>query len=291
MFKIYIILSICISAIFAESEMKIKPRIINGTEVSQNDETWRFIVALKKNGEQYCGGSLIAPNWILTAAHCLSDNDDNPLVSTVYDSVGTASYNLTTMINKDVKRFIVHPKFNGNTMDNDIALIELDSNVSNITPIMYDTKHPLTPGTQTKVAGWGNMRTVSHLYPNDLRDALTPIIDFNQCNASSSYDGRLTQNMICAGYFVSNRDNCDGDSGGPLIIDNTLVGIVSTGYDCAQDGFPGVYTKVQNYISWIKRYVLEKKMPINDNLRVLLNMSDVQIFNILLSFIFYNVNF
>jgi len=193
----------------------------------------------------------------------------------VYDTVGTASYNLTTMINKDVKRFIVHPKFNGNTMDNDIALIELDSYVSNITPIIYDTKYPLTSGTQTKIAGWGNMRTVSHLYPNDLRTALTPIVDFNQCNASSSYDGELTQNMMCAGYFVSNRDSCDGDSGGPLIVDNTLVGIVSTGYGCAQDRFPGVYTKVQNYISWIKTYVPKKTIPTKNTLWVPIMMDNI----------------
>jgi len=196
MFKIYIILSICISTIYAESETKIKPRVINGTQVSQNDETWRFIVSFKKNGKQYCGGSLIAPNWVLTAAHCLSDDHGNPLISTVNDSVGTASYDIRSMTNKNVKRFIVHPNYNPYTADNDIALIELDSYVSNITPITYDTKHSLTSGIQTKIAGWGNMSTVSYLYPNDLRTALTPIVDFNQCNASSSYDGELTQNKI-----------------------------------------------------------------------------------------------
>jgi len=292
MLKIYIILSIFVSMIYAEPKSKnftIKPRIINGTQVSQNDETWRFIVAIKENGEQYCGGSLIAPNWILTAAHCLSDDNGNPLVPTMNDTVGTASYNLLNMVNKDVKRFIVHPEFNIYTMDNDIALIELDSKITNVTPIAYDTKHPLTPSTQTKVAGWGNMRTVSYLYPNDLRAALTPIVDFDQCNASNSYDGKLTQNMMCAGYFESNRDSCDGDSGGPLIVDNTLVGIVSWGSECAEDGFPGVYTKVQNYTSWIETYVYKKEMPTDDTLKVLPNTLNIQIFNTLLSFIFTHI--
>jgi len=269
MLKIYIILSIFASTVYAESKTKnftIKPRIINGTQVSQDDETWRFIVAIQEYGGQYCGGSLIAPNWVLTAAHCLSDDNGNPLVSTVHDSVGTASYNLLSMVNIDVKRFIVHPGFNLNTMDNDIALIELDTNITNVSPIAYDTVHLLISGIQTKVAGWGNMSTVNDIYPNDLRAALTPIVDFNQCNASNSYDGELTQNMICAGYFESNRDSCYGDSGGPLIVDNTLVGIVSWGGDCAEDGFPGVYTKVQNYTSWIETYVPKHEPIKNDTL-------------------------
>jgi len=180
----------------------------------------------------------------------------------VYDSVGTASYNLLSMVNIDVKRFIVHPRFSPYTMDNDIALIELATNVTNVSPIAYDTMHSLTSGTQTKVAGWGNMSTVNDIYPNDLRAALIPIVDFNQCNASNAYDSALTQNMICAGYFVSNRDSCQGDSGGPLIVDNTLVGIVSWGNGCAEDGFPGIYTKVQNYTSWIETYVPKQEIPI-----------------------------
>jgi len=81
--------------------------------------------------------------------------------------------------------------------------------------------------------------------------------------------------MMCAGYFVSTRDSCDGDSGGPLIVDNTLVGIVSWGGDCAEDGFPGVYTKVQNYISWIKTYVPKKTIPTNNTLWVPIIMDNI----------------
>jgi len=263
MIKIILIFIFLVGVMYAENITKnfvIKPRIINGTQVSQNDNTWRFIVALKYNGSQYCGGSLIAPNWVLTAAHCLSNEyTGEPYVATISDTVGAGSYHLGSTINYEIKRFIIHPAYNFNTLDNDIALIELDTNVTAINPILYDTAYALSVDTQTKVAGWGNMSTNSENYPKNLREALTPILDFNQCNSSSSYEGELTKNMLCAGYFVSNRDSCQGDSGGPLIVDNTLVGIVSWGNEkCATDGYPGIYTKVQNYTNWIKSYVPKK---------------------------------
>jgi trypsin len=102
-------------------------------------------------------------------------------------------------------------------------------------------------------------------YPEDLQEALLPIVDFDTCNSDTSYEGYLTENMFCAGYLDGRKDGCQGDSGGPLIVDNTLVGIVSWGNGCAQENFPGVYTKVQNYASWITettKEVTPKPKPI-----------------------------
>ena len=266
MIKITMILSfflvfVCAKPIETSNSVTIEPRIINGSQVASDDDMWKFIVSLKWDGQPYCGGSLVAPNWVLTAAHCLTDDKGNPYFPQAGDTVGIGSYNVNVMTTYKVKRFVVHPMFNRVIFDNDIALIELENNASSST-IPYDKGRSLAVNTQTRVAGWGNMSTTTDMYTDDLREALVPIVDFNQCN--SAYDGELTNNMLCAGYFVSTRDSCQGDSGGPLIVDNTLVGIVSAGYGCAKSGYPGLYTKVQNYASWIKQYVppAKKWVPI-----------------------------
>ena len=235
-------------------------RVIDGTVVSQNNDMWRFIVALKQNDGQFCGGSLIAKNWVLTAAHCLSQDDGTPLSSDNSYKVGVGAYNINDTIDYGVKRFIVHPQYDAGTTDNDIALIELDANVTLVPTIAYDKSHTLVEDTQTRVAGWGNMNRADEtpVYPDNLREALVPIIEYDTCNAPNAYNGDITTNMLCAGYIDGRRDGCQGDSGGPLIVDNTLVGIVSWGNGCGVVNFPGVYTKVQNYATWIDEYTATK---------------------------------
>ncbi|MEA1879160.1 MAG: trypsin-like serine protease [Campylobacterota bacterium] len=228
-------------------------RVINGVEVSIDSEKWEFIGALKLNGIHYCGGSLIAPNWLLTAAHCVDTR-----VPISQDTVGVGNYNINYTTEQSVKRFIVHPEYNSTTLDNDIALIELQNNVTNIAPIVYDTSYTLAVDTPTEVAGWGNMSTTSEVFPTSLMEALVPIVDLDTCN--THYEGNITSNMFCAGYFDGTKDSCQGDSGGPLVVNNSLVGIVSWGAGCAEENFPGVYTKVQNYDDWIKNAQSYKKV-------------------------------
>ena len=272
---------ITLIALFSVPLLSAQTRVINGSTVSEDNDMWRFIVALKVDGEQYCGGSVIKPNWVLTAAHCLSDENGNLYPVDTDDSVGVNAYNLNDMTEYSVKRYIIHPNYDSDTIDNDIALIELDTNITSVTPIPYDINHTIEADIQTMLAGWGNMdkREGHNNYPNDLQEALVPIIDYDTCNSASSYDGNLTENMICAGYLDGRRDGCQGDSGGPLIVDNTLVGIVSWGIGCAQTNYPGVYTKVQNYSAWITNTTKESiQKPIKPSPWVPIGMGDIIIF-------------
>ena len=248
------------SAIFKirdTTELPIK--IIGGSEVRSPDEIpWQ--VALVRSGKhpydgQFCGGSLIHSNWVLTAAHCLKNLNVNSL------QVMTGAIDLSNPGQlSNVKRIIIHPKYDPKTYDNDIALLELSNPVTldqycNIIqlPVNDPNETLLTPGTSASVSGWGRMQ--NGYYAVILNRVEIPLVSDQAC--FTSYGPYYTMNMVCAGFQQGGKDSCKGDSGGPLFIEgpskeSTLIGIVSWGKGCAQPDLYGVYTKVHNYIGWVE---------------------------------------
>uniref|UniRef100_A0A8C6XT02 Peptidase S1 domain-containing protein n=1 Tax=Naja naja TaxID=35670 RepID=A0A8C6XT02_NAJNA len=150
---------------------------------------------------------------------------------------------------------IVHPDYNSWLLDNDIMLINLEYPVTidaSVSPIALSNGCP-DVGTNCLISGWGNTLSNGVNYPDLLQCLNAPILSDEECNAA--YPGQITPNMVCVGYLEGGKDSCQGDSGGPVVCNGKLQGIVSWGIGCALPGYPGVYTKVCQYIGWIDKTI------------------------------------
>ncbi|XP_077853715.1 trypsin-2-like isoform X2 [Macaca mulatta] len=158
-------------------------------------------------------------------------------------------------------KIISHPKYNNKTLNNDIMLIKLFSPAvinDRVSTISLPTAPPAA-GTMCLISGWGNTLSFGADYPDELQCLDAPVPTQAECEAS--YSGEITSNMFCVGFLEGGKDSCQGDSGGPVVCNRQLQGIVSWGYGCAQKNKPGVYTKVYNYLAWIKDIIAANTCP------------------------------
>ncbi len=244
------------------------PRIVGGAPADPGEWPWQVALvdgnATNLYNGQFCGGSLVAANWVVTAAHCVygSAPSSQDVVAGIYNLQNPApGYQ-----RRDVAQIIVHPNYNAATSNSDIALLRLVSPVTLGGSGATKTQAiPLVPssigalvGIDSWVTGWGNTESVPQ-WPTELREVSVPIISNSVCNNASHYNGEITANMLCAGFDAGGKDSCQGDSGGPLVIDNggqwQLAGVVSWGYGCAEPYLPGVYTRVSKFTTWVNSYV------------------------------------
>lgn len=244
----------------------ITPYIVGGGPTAPG--SWPYIVALVQNGYdpyygQFCGGSLIREDVVLTASHCVdgaSPSDINVYVGSQILSEPGEDGELIS-----VDKIIMHEFYDPNLIDNDIALIFLSKPTSlPVVPTLSAQDMDLIfPGEPMTVAGWGNMNPDGADFPDQLQEVTVEYIDQQVC--SDAYDavfgeGSVTENMLCAGTYSGGQDSCHGDSGGPLVVtlDGEVyqAGIVSWGLGtCAATGYYGVYTRVSQYENWIDRNI------------------------------------
>ncbi len=209
---------------------------------------------------QFCGASLIAPKWVLTAAHCV----ENLSPANVLALTGATDL-LTDRTRVVVTNIIVHPAWNNTTRDSDIALLELAQDATAPAQTMdLFTGDPAVGKTAT-VVGWGArnfdnsdpQNPVSNDFPHVLHEVEVPVVAQSTCKAVYG-GGSITDNMLCAGFSFGSKDSCQGDSGGPLMAQQNgvyrQIGIVSFGNGCALPDAYGVYTRVARFSSWIKDF-------------------------------------
>ncbi|XP_063800015.1 trypsin-2-like isoform X2 [Pseudophryne corroboree] len=147
-----------------------------------------------------------------------------------------------------------HPEYNSTTYDNDIMLLKLASPAimnDYVSAISLPTE-PVDDDTICIISGWGSTSSPDESYPDVLQCLNITTISASVCQELSGND-IITDNMICAGDLEGGKDSCQGDSGGPLVCGSVLQGITSWGdFICGTPNKPGIYTKVFNYLSWIK---------------------------------------
>uniref|UniRef100_A0A4X2LLH7 Peptidase S1 domain-containing protein n=1 Tax=Vombatus ursinus TaxID=29139 RepID=A0A4X2LLH7_VOMUR len=228
--------------------------IIGGTSAVL--ERWPWQVSIFKGPQYSCGGSLLTPSWVVTAAHCVYSLFH---VSILRIFVG--------IVNRDdimphtgavVDKIILHPLFriHKRRHDYDIALLKLQTplNFSNTVRAVFFASISMY------LFPWLSGALLSPGYGSDtLQNALVPLISPQLCNSSCMYKGKITPQMLCAGYLDGHTDACQGDSGGSLVcLDRgiwRLVGVVSWGWNCAKPHRPGVYTKVAVFLDWIHHQI------------------------------------
>ncbi|WP_170127923.1 trypsin-like serine protease [Euzebya rosea] len=234
--------------------------IVNGTAAPQGAYPW--MAAFLFDGGQGCGGSVIAPNWILTASHCVADDRGQPSVAP-----GSATFVVNANDWTDgsgqtltAAEIIIHPNYDAATTDNDVALVRTNE-TTDVTPVRIATapeQNP-APGTEVRVIGYGTTSSGGDA-SNTLLQVDVPIVSDADC--ANGYGNLNAPNMLCAGAPTQDeanpgRDSCQGDSGGPLFVPGdqpVQIGVVSFGIGCGAP-LPGVYAEVSTYAEWIQGIV------------------------------------
>jgi len=248
-----------------------QPRIINGTTAEA--DRYNYFVSLQVDLEHWCGGSLIAADVVLTAAHC------SDLTSAVITRHDLGDLSDGTVI--PFEESLPHPNYDSFTMDNDFMLLFLRDPAPQDAAFVKLNSDPNVPaaGDYVTVMGHGDTKSDDVIYEGsmELLEVELNVLSNEECEerykdiftddflTDDVFTGDvLTDNMLCAADI--GEDSCQGDSGGPLVVkgnnvhgsDDVQVGVVSWGAGCAHPDFPGVYSRVSAAFDWIRQEVCNR---------------------------------
>jgi secreted trypsin-like serine protease len=229
------------------------PFIVGGTDASTAD--YPYVVALtSKDGKQFCGGTLVAANKVVTAAHCTEDGSPADIRVVAGRSKMTSSEGTVVKVSK----IWIHPNYTGDDAAvADVSVLTLDRKLKYRTlPLASSADGDLyRPGTQSTILGWG-MTDEDSDTSDILKRATVPLTSDAYCaKAYPQPNGFDSTAWVCAGFPKGGVDTCQGDSGGPLVAGGKLIGVTSWGVGCGEAGHPGVYTRVRTYYDDIRAQV------------------------------------
>lgn len=262
--RILVVLSLVALAAGCGKQYFPSSRVIGGSNAKPNSWPWQIV--LLSSGRPGCGGSIISPNWIVTAGHCVVDRSDRLRpVSGFSVKVGKHDLRRREQYEKEHRaaQVIVHPGFSMRHMKNDVALIRLSSPIQfnqAVQPICLPRQAART-GQNCYITGWGRSSRNARQMHHTLQQASMPVVDQRTC---AYYMRRVAPlpvgpHSICSGYGRARISGCQGDSGGPFVCNNgrnwELHGAVSWGSrDCSsRPNQYSVYANIYYLKSWISR--------------------------------------
>ncbi|XP_045481554.1 venom protease-like [Harmonia axyridis] len=246
-------------------------RIVGGIPAKLGEFPWMVILGYRNSKNPsvpkwLCGASLISYRHVLTAGHCVHGRSDLYLarigdLDLYSDNDGASPEDILLESAK------VHEDYSPVKFTNDIAILKLSKSVTHpsIWPICLPVEDRLRNRdyvrAQPVVAGWGSTN-FNGPSSTTLLEVAVPVVTTDECRrAYSKQNSVIDERVLCAGFARGGKDSCKGDSGGPLMfieseannVRITQIGVVSYGFRCAEAGYPGVYTRVTNFLDWIER--------------------------------------
>jgi uncharacterized repeat protein (TIGR01451 family) len=245
------------------------PRVIGGEPASPG--AWPWLVALVSPSDAstkpFCGGALIAPQWVLTAKHCTIYRSQKLVQPAELQVViGATDLSQPSLERIAVARIVRYPLPTQPTIEHgDVALLQLVTPARQQPIALDQADQPLLPpGSQAMIAGWGDrLLGAAQDFPVTAHQVQVPLLSLDACR--EAYGDEISDGMLCAGEADGGSDACRGDSGGPLmVVDPKLgwrhIGIVSYGMDCAAPDFPGVYMRTAAFTNWVNAQIQNKPL-------------------------------
>ncbi len=224
-------------------------QIVGGQRASIADFSFAVYLATA-DGFQFCGGTLVDDNKVVTAAHCVAGKTPVDLAVVAGREDKESGAGMVT----PVREIWIHPEFKDVRSGNDVALLTLETRLpyQTIDLVGADQAEVYQAGQPGLILGWG--RTAADGQPSRyLLQATVPVMADAEC--VKSYPAYLAASMTCAGVPQGGVDACQGDSGGPFIVAGRLVGVTSWGEGCAAPGKPGVYTRLSTYAALLEEQI------------------------------------